>query len=47
VLGCFGERVTDPAGVLPAMKRALASGRPAVVDVVIDKDTHAAVVHKA
>jgi thiamine pyrophosphate-dependent acetolactate synthase large subunit-like protein len=46
VLGCFGERVTDPAGVLPAMKRALASGLPAVVDVVIDKDTHAAVVHK-
>jgi thiamine pyrophosphate-dependent acetolactate synthase large subunit-like protein len=47
VLGCFGERVTEPAGVLPAMKRALASGRPAVVDVVIDKNTHAAVLHKA
>jgi thiamine pyrophosphate-dependent acetolactate synthase large subunit-like protein len=28
------------------MKRALASGRPAVVDVVIDKNTHAAVLHK-
>jgi len=47
VLGCFGERVTDPAEVLPAIKRALASGRPAVVDVLIDKDSHAAVVHKA
>jgi len=47
VFGCFGERVTDPAEVLPAVKRALASGRPAVVDVVIDKDSHAAVVHKA
>jgi thiamine pyrophosphate-dependent acetolactate synthase large subunit-like protein len=47
VFGCFGERVNEPAGVLPAVKRALASGRPAVVDVVIDKDTHAAVVHKA
>jgi acetolactate synthase I/II/III large subunit len=46
VFGCFGERVTEPAEVLPAMRRALASGRPAVVDVVIDKDTHAAVVHK-
>jgi acetolactate synthase I/II/III large subunit len=47
VFGCFGERVTEPAGVLPAVRRALASGRPAVVDVVIDKDSHAAVVHKA
>jgi hypothetical protein len=28
------------------VKAALASGKPAVVDVVIDKDTHAAVVHK-
>jgi thiamine pyrophosphate-dependent acetolactate synthase large subunit-like protein len=46
VFGCFGERVTDPAEVLPAMKRALASGRPAIVDVVIDKNTHAAVLHK-
>jgi len=47
VLGCHGERVTDPAKILPAVKAALASGKPAVVDVVIDKDTHAAVVHKA
>ena len=47
VLGCHGERVTEPSFVLPAVKAALASGRPAVVDVVIDKDTHAAVVHKA
>jgi acetolactate synthase-1/2/3 large subunit len=47
VFGCHGERVTDPAKVLPAVKRALESGKPAVVDVVIDKDTHAAVVHKA
>jgi thiamine pyrophosphate-dependent acetolactate synthase large subunit-like protein len=47
VFGAFGERVTEASGVLPAVKRALASGRPAVVDVVIDKDTHAAVLHKA
>ena len=46
VFGCHGERVTEPAKVLPAVKAALASGKPAVVDVVIDKDTHAAVVHK-
>lgn len=46
VFGCHGERVTEPAKVLPAVKAALASGKPAVVDVVIDRDTHAAVVHK-
>jgi thiamine pyrophosphate-dependent acetolactate synthase large subunit-like protein len=46
VLGAHGERVTDPAGVLPAVRRALESGRPAVVDAVIDADTHAAVVYK-
>jgi thiamine pyrophosphate-dependent acetolactate synthase large subunit-like protein len=46
VLGAHGERVTAPADVLPAVRRALESGRPAVVDVVIDADTHAAVVHK-
>jgi acetolactate synthase-1/2/3 large subunit len=47
VLGAHGERVEDPAALLPALKRALASGRPAVVDVVIDKNFHAPVVFKA
>ncbi|HEV3011561.1 MAG TPA: thiamine pyrophosphate-binding protein [Burkholderiales bacterium] len=47
VLGAHGERVEDPSAVLPAIKRALASGLPAVVDVVIDKDFHAPVVYKA
>jgi thiamine pyrophosphate-dependent acetolactate synthase large subunit-like protein len=46
VFGAFGERVEDPSAVLPAIKRALASGQPAVVDVVIDQDKLAAVVHK-
>jgi len=46
VLGAHGERVEQPAEVLPAIKRALASGRPAVVDVLIDKDFHAPVVYK-
>ena len=46
VFGAHGERVEEPAGVLPAIKRALESGRPAVVDVVIDQDTLAAVVYK-
>ena len=44
VLGAHGERVEQPSGVLPAIRRALDSGLPAVVDVIIDQDTLAAVV---
>ena len=47
VFGAHGERVEEPAAVLPAIKRALASGLPAVVDVVIDQDRLAAVVFKS
>jgi acetolactate synthase I/II/III large subunit len=47
VFGAFGERVTEPSAVLPAIQRALDSGLPAVVDVLIDQNTLAAVVHKA
>jgi thiamine pyrophosphate-dependent acetolactate synthase large subunit-like protein len=47
VFGAFGERVEEPSAVLPAIKRALASGVPAVVDVIIDQDTLAAVVYKS
>jgi acetolactate synthase I/II/III large subunit len=47
VLGAHGERVEDPAQLLAALKRALASGQPAVVDVVIDKNFHAPVVYKS
>jgi len=47
VLGAFGERVKEPSALLPALKRALASGQPAVVDVVTDKNFHAPVVYKA
>jgi thiamine pyrophosphate-dependent acetolactate synthase large subunit-like protein len=35
-LGGYGERVTDPAGIGPAVDRALESGRPALIDVVTD-----------
>ena len=35
-MGCFGERVETPEGIRPALNRALASGRPAVVDVASD-----------
>lgn len=35
-LGGHGERVTDPAGIGPAVRRALDAGVPALVDVVTD-----------
>jgi acetolactate synthase-1/2/3 large subunit len=34
-LGCHGERVGTPEQVAPALRRALAAGRPAVLDVQI------------
>ena len=46
VLGAFGERVEEPSALPAALERALASGQPAVVDVVIDKDSLAPVVFK-
>lgn len=41
--GCYGEHVTDPAEVRPAVERAFASGRPACINVA----TSATVVHPA
>jgi acetolactate synthase-1/2/3 large subunit len=35
-LGGYGERVTKPAEIRPALERAAAAGVPSVVDVVID-----------
>src|SRR6266850_2424321 len=46
VFGAYGERVTDASALLPALKRALDSGLPAVVDVVIDQNTLAPVVYR-
>jgi len=37
-MGCFGVRVERPKDLLPAMERALASDRPAVIDVVSNVD---------
>jgi thiamine pyrophosphate-dependent acetolactate synthase large subunit-like protein len=34
--GAHGERVERPAEIVPALERALASGKPAVLDVVVD-----------
>jgi acetolactate synthase-1/2/3 large subunit len=46
VFGAHGERVEEPREVLPAIRRALESGKPAVVDVVIDQKTLAPVVFR-
>ncbi|MFN2137680.1 MAG: thiamine pyrophosphate-binding protein [Candidatus Promineifilaceae bacterium] len=35
-LGGYGEHVTDPAEIGPALERAFASGRPACVNVAVD-----------
>lgn len=35
-LGCHGARVTERAGIAEALKEALESGRPAVVDIAMD-----------
>ncbi len=33
---CYGERVTEPEEIKPALERAVDSGKPAVLDVFID-----------
>jgi acetolactate synthase-1/2/3 large subunit len=35
-MGGYGERITDPNEITPALARAFASGKPALLDVVID-----------
>ena len=35
-MGVHGERITDPAEIAPAVRRAVASGKPALLDIVID-----------
>ena len=36
--GCVGIRVEHPDQIRPALEEAFASGRPALIDVVIDPD---------
>lgn len=43
-LKCHGERITDPDHIGGALERALDSGRPWVLDVVIDPDARAPIV---
>ena len=35
-MGVHGERITDPSQIKPAVDRAIASGKPALLDMVID-----------
>lgn len=35
-MGGYGERITDPDEITPALERAFSSGKPALLDVVID-----------
>lgn len=46
VFGAYGERVTQPGDLEGAIARALASGKPALIDVMIDQNTLAPVVFK-
>jgi thiamine pyrophosphate-dependent acetolactate synthase large subunit-like protein len=45
VFGAHGEQVVEPGELEPALRRALDSGKPAVLDVHIDKETLASVAH--
>ena len=40
-MGCFGVRVEKPADIKGALDKALASGRPALVDVISDVSVRA------
>lgn len=35
-MGMHGERIVDPKDIAPAVERTMASGKPAVLDIVID-----------
>lgn len=46
VFGAYGEQVRKPGDLEGALARAFASGKPAVIDVMIDQKTLAPVVYK-
>jgi len=39
-MGCYGERVTAPDQIRPALQRAVESGLPSVLDVIVDACVH-------
>lgn len=42
---CYGERVTEPEEIKPALERAVNSGKPAIIDVIIDARINLEVPH--
>jgi thiamine pyrophosphate-dependent acetolactate synthase large subunit-like protein len=46
LFGAHGEHVTRPEDLEDAIRRAFASGKPAIVDVMIDQNTLAPVVYR-
>jgi thiamine pyrophosphate-dependent acetolactate synthase large subunit-like protein len=39
-LGCYVERVEEPGEIKPALYRSFASGKTAVIDVVVDRKVY-------
>jgi acetolactate synthase-1/2/3 large subunit len=39
-MGCYGERVDEPGEIRPALQRAVKSGKPALIDVIIDQEAN-------
>jgi len=37
---CHGERVASPTEIRPAFERAIAAGRPALIDLIVDPKSH-------
>ena len=42
VMGGYGENVTEPSQIRPALERARASGKPACINVTVDRDVFSA-----
>jgi acetolactate synthase-1/2/3 large subunit len=40
-MGCFGEKVDEVEQLLPALQRAVDSGKPALLHVTVDKELNA------
>lgn len=39
--GAYGERVETPEDIKPALQRAINTGRPAIIDIIVERDTDA------
>ena len=35
----YGEKVTDPEEILPAIRRATANGKPSIINVEVDNES--------